>query len=178
MAQWTVFTDKDFWKCYWVVAVVSMTETCLLCQLPAQRSEASNIDVWPCLMHAEISSKSLNLLRISFTVNDEIFKTFTIWYLEALFWISTTGRCSFLQIGESLSSFPSETCCVFLLLTYCHQTQLVAKCSSSCFMLVPLTFPGFSCAQVFWDMLTDQLKKTLYFSQNINFFHFIHNGTY
>lgn len=81
----------------------------------------------------------------------EILKMFTIWYLEALFWnCSTTGRCSFLQTDESLSSFPSERRCVFLLLTCCHLTQLVAKCSSSCFMLVPLTLPGFSCPQVFF----------------------------
>lgn len=29
MAQWTVFTDSEFWKCSWAHAVISMTESFL-----------------------------------------------------------------------------------------------------------------------------------------------------
>ena len=58
MAQWTVFTDSDFWKRPWAHAVISLTEPCLFLipsYLRARRSRASTLDFLSCPLHSDFS---------------------------------------------------------------------------------------------------------------------------
>ena len=63
---WTVFTDGDFWKCSWVHR---------WCCLRTQRPQTSSSDLCPCPTCTD-TPDCLNLLMISCTVDDEIFKVF------------------------------------------------------------------------------------------------------
>lgn len=92
------------------------------------------------LAHRDFSQFS-DLLKILCTVDDEIFKPFTILHWGTWFWYySTICRGSILQTGE----IPSSKCS-FYAESFCQITSLFSKFPSSCSFLVPLTFPAFCC---------------------------------
>ncbi len=83
------------------------------CRLRARRPRVSNKGLQPCLLRAEISPVSLNLLMMLCTVDDEICKAFVIWHWGKLFLkYSTIFLRTLSQIGEPLPIFTSERLCL------------------------------------------------------------------
>lgn len=87
--QWhTVFPDDGFWKCNSAHAVTSTTDLCLFLmkrRLRTGKSRTSTISFQPCPLRTELSSDSLNLLMILWTLGDEISRFF-YFKLRKTFW--------------------------------------------------------------------------------------------
>lgn len=114
MVPQNVFTDGDFWKCFWAHAGISFKESCLfpmLCHLRARRS--SNIDFRPCALRTEISPDSLNLLLNSWIVNERTFKVLAVLHWGTLFWnCSEICRCTFCRFLIRYPFFDYKKLCL------------------------------------------------------------------
>lgn len=115
----SVFTDRDFWKCSWAHAVISMRKPylCLLqWYLGAWRSQASNIEAifQHHLLRTEISPDFDDFMHRRWW---DIYSSLLHW--GALFWnCYTTCRLSFFQIGDHLPIFTFEKICLSKMLFF------------------------------------------------------------
>ena len=122
--------------------VISLTERCWLsmqCHLRDQRSQALNVGVGPCRIHAEISPDSLNLLMILWTVDDEIPQ------FLAIVCCSQSGEPCPILACERLSLSGMPLLYPIMAFTCFQLTGSPVECSKQVFFKHSSTFPVFCC---------------------------------
>lgn len=135
-AWWTVFMDNGFWKSFWAYAVIFMTESGLFlmqCHHLGPKPHLLRTEIFPDLC-ASFEDNMYSMM---------IYEVSKFLHRETLFWnCSTIFRCCF-RCWSLLNLSKMFFLCPIMWLTCLHLAEIVAKCSSSCFLKHYYTFPAF-----------------------------------
>ena len=157
MARQTVFTDNEFWRCFWAHAMISITESCLF-YMQCLKINGMGFIFLPCPLHIEISPDSQNyfimycrlwdIQSLQFYV-EEHYSEMVPQYVDAGF-RSLVNLCPSLLLRDCLSKI--QFLYPIMLLTCLHFNRLVANVPPAVYFLqhalgwlLYLLFPDFYC---------------------------------